>query len=278
MSTADEEPGRAGAEASPTGPGARLSGAREARGLSVQAAAESLGVPAYVLEALEANDWQRLEAPVYVRGYLRKYARLLGLDEDEIVAGYEDSARPHDPAVRAHATSAFPRRNNSRWLAPATIGIVAIVLVLIGIWGWHRLHRRSVTRVPAAVSATMAITRGGPAKASAGTALPAATAPSPPGPAPGRPALHLELKVSAPSWIEVYGPDHDRLYYNLAAAGDNLTFDRAHGPFTVFLGNAEGVQVLLDGKPIAIPATDRTGKTARLTLGSPQTPPSSSTS
>lgn len=281
MSEADQEPGRGGAEPDRSGPGGRLTEAREAHGLSVQAAAESLGASAYVLEALEANDWQRLEAPVYVRGYLRKYARLLGLEENEIVAAYERSASPHDPAVRAHATTGFPRRNSTRWLAPATIGIVVIIVVLMAIWGWHRLHRRAGTaQIPtAAPSATMAVTQGAPLQASTGASLPVAgTRPVPSGAGQSPSSLHLELKVNSPSWIEVYGPDHDRLYYNLAAAGDTLTFDRARGPFTVFIGNADGVRVLLNGKPVVIPAADRSGKTARMTLGSPQAAPPGSTS
>lgn len=275
MSEADRDLGTAGDERSQGEPGARLRSAREAHELGIQAAAESLGVPGYVLEALEGNDWERLEAPVYVRGYLRKYARLLGLPEDEIVSAYEASANPHDPDVRAHATSALPRRNNVRWLAPATIGIAAIILVLVAIWGWHRLHRRSGgEQVPAAAaSAAMALTHTVPAAAATRSSLPAAgTSAARQDAMPSRPQFHLELKVGAPSWIEVYGPEHERLYYNLAAAGDTLSFDRAHGPFTVFLGNAGAVQISLNGKPVAIPASDRSGKTARLTVGSSQTP------
>jgi len=267
------------------GPGARLAEARERRGLSLEAAAESMGVPMQVLEALETDDWERLEAPVYVRGYLRKYARLLGLPEHEVVAEYESSAAPSDPAVRAHASRTLPRGGGLKFLAPVSAAVVVVILVLAGIWAWHRLHRaKTPANVPAAaVSAMMAVSRNAPAAVSAGRAA-TATGPAPGGsamlPAAGtgsssasRGGLHLVLSLSAPSWVEAYGPGHKRLYYNLAAAGDTLHFDVATGPVTLFLGNAAAASLTRNGKPYPIPAGNGSDKTVRFTVKAPQAAP-----
>jgi len=257
-----------------------------------------MGVPAQVLEALESDDWARLEAPVYVRGYLRKYARLLGLPEDDVVSEYESSAVPTDPEVRAHASRTLPRGSGKRLLGPLGGVALIVILVLAGIWAWHRLHRpgKSANVPAAAVSAMMAATRNAPAVSSAlpgaatgrtpvavsaaapaGSGASAASGSS--GPAgTAKNAMHLVLSLSAPSWVEAYGPRHKRLYYNLAASGDSLHFDVAHGPVTLFLGNAPAASLTVNGKPYPVPSVSGSDKTARFTIKGNQSAPAQGTS
>ncbi len=64
----------------PSSPGARLRIEREAQGMSHQQAAESLNLDTMVLAHLEANDFAALGAPVFVKGHLRRYTTMLGLD------------------------------------------------------------------------------------------------------------------------------------------------------------------------------------------------------
>src|SRR3546814_12817349 len=61
------------------GCGQRLRAAREAAGLSGAEVASRLKTPSRFIEALEAEEWDRIGAPVFVRGQLRSYSRLLGL-------------------------------------------------------------------------------------------------------------------------------------------------------------------------------------------------------
>ncbi|NUO77427.1 MAG: DUF4115 domain-containing protein, partial [Lysobacter sp.] len=60
--------------------GARLKLAREQAGLSHADVSARLKMPTRVVQALEENDLERIGAPVFVRGQLRSYARLLGVD------------------------------------------------------------------------------------------------------------------------------------------------------------------------------------------------------
>lgn len=97
------EPGTEGAGAS-GGPGPRLRAAREARKLSIAEVSSQLRLDASTLSALENNDFQGLAAPIFVRGYLRNYARLLGMDETEVVAEYDAQGVP-EPAPTLNAIS-----------------------------------------------------------------------------------------------------------------------------------------------------------------------------
>ena len=73
-------------------PGAFLAAKRGERGLSLEQAASATRIRPEFLSALEADEPELLPAPVYARGYLRTYARYLGLDEESLVA------RLHQPA------------------------------------------------------------------------------------------------------------------------------------------------------------------------------------
>ncbi|MGH8427819.1 MAG: helix-turn-helix domain-containing protein [Gammaproteobacteria bacterium] len=253
-------------------PGARLKAAREERHLTLDEAAKSLFMARHLLVALEADDFEHLGASVYVRGYLRKYAQFLGLPDDELITDYEVVAAPRDPRVRARAVSGLPRQGTTHWFAPTLIGLVVIVAILVAVWVWRSglLHKTAANPPPTAVSAAMTMTREVPAKATRATVTP---------PPPARPTtaathaqgaaipkIHLVLKVKAPSWIEVYDAGGKRLYYDLANAGQTLSFDSASVPYKIFLGNAAGIEVEANGQPVSIPAADVAGTTAHFNV------------
>ncbi len=270
------------ANATDASPGHQLSTAREAKGISLDTVSESTGIPRNVLEALEANEWGELDAPVYVRGYLRKYARMLGLDQSALVKAYEASALPRDPELHSYVSEHLPSDHNVRWLIPVTALVVVVVLVLVGLWSWHRFRSssRNVQAPASAVSAMMALTNAMPAHASASTGVgqaPPQVTVKQGGAAEGGARLHLHMQLDQPSWIEVYGPDNKRLYYNLAAAGSELNFHADKGSLRVFLGNAAGVKLEVNGKDFQIPASDFSGHKARFKINADTASPAAGT-
>lgn len=64
--------------------GALLRQAREQQGYSLGEVAERLKFPARQVEALEAGVYEGLPEPVFIKGFLRSYARLLGVDEAQL--------------------------------------------------------------------------------------------------------------------------------------------------------------------------------------------------
>lgn len=88
------------------------------------------------------------------------------------------------------------------------------------------------------------------------------------GPSGGQGLTHAKFTLSAASWVEVYDATGKRLYYDLAPAGDSLELSGA-GPLQVFLGNAPGVSIELNGTPFDLKAYSRADNTARFKLGAP---------
>lgn len=210
--------------------GHMLQAAREARRLGVEKVARELRLSVGTVGALERDDYASLPPPAFVRGYLRSYARLLDLPEQEIVDAYNrvagDGPDPElRPAVRGHS-GARP----APWLGP--LGLV--LLGIAGIWG-YQYWRSSQTpgpalppvglsepapAEPAANGSVMPgreevpLPSGGPAPASSPMAaadaprLPAAS-PNPsaqplPSPQPLQPKVDtLTLSFSGESWASV---------------------------------------------------------------------------
>ena len=117
--------------------GALLRERREGRGLSAQDVAGKLNILASRIEALEAGDLSGMPHATYARGFLRTYARFVGIDPDEPgAAGAIASVAPKDEGqdLRPYAPdpTARPRRD-TRWVGIVlSLGIFG--LICLGIW------------------------------------------------------------------------------------------------------------------------------------------------
>lgn len=120
-------------------PGALLKRERERRSISVQQAAEDLHLDPWIIEAIEANRFQALGAPVYAKGHLRKYATKLGLSVQEVFDRYEalnDRPVEPDPIPTAIATPPVQPRRASKTPIWIVIGIVVVALVGWAVYAW----------------------------------------------------------------------------------------------------------------------------------------------
>ena len=115
-------------------PGARLRGAREAKGLTIEAAAERLRLNAALVLAMEEERLALLGAPVFVRGHLRNYAALLGLPEEEILAAFGSGEIP-EPSFLPAMDLRPKVHDHARWAWPITAVLLAIAVVA-AFWWW----------------------------------------------------------------------------------------------------------------------------------------------
>lgn len=118
-----------------TGIGDTLRDARQQRGLSLEDAAAETRIRATHLAALEQEEFTRLGGDVYVRGFIRSYAKLLGLDPAPLLEAYgggatRPAASPQPPPRMSLATGSLersPRRGVGVGVA------VAALLAIIGL-------------------------------------------------------------------------------------------------------------------------------------------------
>jgi len=77
--------------------GQKLETARQAKGVSVSEAGQATKILSKFIEAMEADDFGALSAPVYAKSFIKMYAKYLGLDASPLV---EEYATQHAPKVR----------------------------------------------------------------------------------------------------------------------------------------------------------------------------------
>ncbi len=114
------------------GLGLTLSRARQEQDMSVEHVARQMNLPAKAIVALETEAFDVLPEPAFVRGYLRSYCRLLGIEEQPVVDKYQRQGF-RDPDLVTPENE--PKNTNSgaltRWM---TVLLLLIVLGLSGFW------------------------------------------------------------------------------------------------------------------------------------------------
>jgi hypothetical protein len=118
-----------------TGIGRALRSAREHRGKSLEEAGRETRVRTDYLDALEREAFEMLGSDVYVRGFLRSYAKYLGLNHEKVVDAYErvyGRPKPAPAPVERAATVAptealvLTERKRPNWLLAAAAALVVL--------------------------------------------------------------------------------------------------------------------------------------------------------
>ena len=114
------------------GPGSRLRQAREAANRNIGEISAALHLNPQTVEALEADSFDRLPPPAFVRGYLKGYARLLGLPPGPILEAYD--RRGFEPPPLVSDVPRTPQTHPSDLairLGAYGIGVILVVLVVL---------------------------------------------------------------------------------------------------------------------------------------------------
>jgi cytoskeleton protein RodZ len=269
---------RAAAPGAGMPPNERLAQARQAQGLSTGEVARQLKLSVWQVEALESGQYQQLPGPIFVRGFIRNYARLLKLDPEELVHAVTDSL----PAAAELADSPqardipFPSGGPRRWVRYAAGVAVVVVLLAVYEFYFNKEPATVATEVPPAATPPVKEPQAAaPAKptreASAKTSReaqtkPPATAPAPTpqvaavapaaasAPQPRERVAHpddreLRFVFDEESWVEVRDRNDQTIFSQLNRAG---TTRRIVGlpPLQIVVGNSQGVRMTFDGREI----------------------------
>jgi cytoskeleton protein RodZ len=295
-------------EAKAEGPrgGERLAEARRAKQISVLEIAKELHVEEAKIRALENNDFDVLGAPVFAKGHLKKYAQIVGVDHDDVLADYYRLTRSQEiPPVIVQ------RQKPRREVSPGPLIAAIAVLMLAALAYWLLVERPLATppeptAVPSAVPATTPEPEPGPttdtaladdAEAGEEPAGPSAEEPTAeetpaqlPADEPDEVAAEAEqaqpvVADTAPQvadendvrlsvtflgdcWTEIIDASGRRLFFQLGRSGRTVNVS-GPGPLSVLFGDAGNVDIRVNGEDFTIPAANRRGRTARLTISGP---------
>lgn len=269
--------------------GSMLVNARQRLNLRPEDIAEKLKLGLRQVNALEQGHYEQLPGDLFVRGFVRSYAKLVGADEALLLQTLSYELKPVDaPAISAAGENiALQPRHIPLWVF--VVGFVLFVALVAPILVYYGLNRdlpqlgkaAPATETKAASQPAVSLPASG--LASAPIAVPLAVAPKPvvaasmtaaaplvaSSPAVSASAVQakpgpLQLRFSGESWVEVYDGQHARVFYQLGKAGDVANVG-GMPPFEVVIGNAAAVSVAYRGQPVDLAPFTRVN-VARLKL------------
>lgn len=261
--------------------GAAFRAARENLGMSLADAARQLRLSARQVEALEADDYAHLPSAIFVRGFIRNYAKLLQIDAEPLLAqaGRVIPAKPESVIVPQPHGAPFPTGRERFWRQYAMVGVVLALGIPFVVYELVREPEPVKTAAttpatPAAVAVAPAVTQAvspavaeaapaGPANESqAGVVAHAVAAPPVPGAAAG--AGQIRLAFDRESWVEIHDGRGQRILSQLNPAG-TVQVLRGEPPFSLIIGNAAHVRLAYNDKAVDLTPHIKV-EVARLTL------------
>ncbi|HST28819.1 MAG TPA: RodZ domain-containing protein [Rudaea sp.] len=278
--------------------GQRLRAAREAKGLSCDAASHALKLPVTVVKALEAEQFERIGHGVFLRGYLSKYLQLLDLPQVLADRAVQDHAEL--PPLTTNGTISHPRYLFERYSGSALYliltGVIVVPAVLLALragFDQNLTRIMSLDTPPPAIAASLAdhaiaaptadsLVSQPPVRLAAAPApakpeeapLVASMTPFPAAVAESRPAAvsapvsnsgnRMHLSLTQASWVEIVDAAGAKIEYGLLPAGSERDY-ASDKVLDIRIGNADGASLTIDGKPLDL-ATFRRANVAHLKI------------
>jgi cytoskeletal protein RodZ len=259
---------------------------RVRRGLELEQIAAQTKIGLHLLEAMEADQFDRLPGGVFTRSFLRQYANALGLDEEEVITWlkeqFEEPPEPL-PAPPPEARSSLPQMPSfedvrDRLRSDSSLGalawVVIVVLVCAGVYQlWQRGPRpTSVTQTPSAPSKTTqpqaslkpgapptpapevskpefrpaTVAEDGTIAAPAASGTPAPVEPNPIPEAAG--VVRVAFTATEPVWVSIKS-DGTRAYSGTIDSQESKQF-AASRKMVALVGNAGALKISLNGRPV----------------------------
>lgn len=280
--------------------GEQLAAARQARGLAVVDIAQTLKLGVRQVEALEDGNWQGLPGQTFIRGFVRNYARLVGVDAASLMAQLDEVLeKPVSglvvPASQQGAMPAAGGHGKKRDRAVIFSGGALVVLAALAYFLMpgdlsglrdsaqgllDSLARKEEPASPAVVAVAepafppgatpqqimspQALTPASEETAPAAATTSIVTAAPVTTETPSGAVAQMRFVFDKESWLEVRDRDNRLIFSQRLAAGSEQLLAGA-APLTLVIGYAPGVRLFWQGKPVDL-APHTKGDVARLVL------------
>ncbi len=193
---------------------------------------------------IEQEDFEQLPVEVYVKGFLRSYAKAVGADGDEVIRRYE--LRLND--VRKITESESSSKKMARGIWPKLLVLLVLLFFIIGLSILAVVFYRQTPDEDKPIEQKTAAEKG-PAVDTPSEEQGHETDSKPVKAVPEK--LLLQVTAVEDTWLKVIMDEKGSTVYNLHP-GDQIELEAAAG-FNLLIGNAGGLKLTLNDKPVSIP-------------------------
>ncbi|TDE19970.1 cytoskeleton protein RodZ [Vibrio owensii] len=137
--------------------GTLLKNKRESLGMTQKHVADRLRLRVSVIEDIENNRFEEQQVTTFTRGYLRSYAKLVGLDEKIVLAALEQTSevhvKPQETEMQSFSRKTKHEKHNSRIML-LTWAIAIVITGISGAWWWQNQQENSLAQLSAETAET----------------------------------------------------------------------------------------------------------------------------
>lgn len=125
------------------GPGDRLQAARIEKGLSIEDVANRMHLSVNILQSIEENNFEEITAPIFVKGYLRSYARIVSLGEEDMIQQYIEFYSDEDPPINSTSNTSPEISSGDARVKWTTYLVILVLCGLLAAWWWNKSQNQS---------------------------------------------------------------------------------------------------------------------------------------
>lgn len=116
--------------------GEKLREAREARGISISEVAEQTRISALYLEGIEADDYRTLPGGIFNKGFVKSYAKYVGVDEQEALQDYARLVSSQDNQVEEDTKTYRPEVLTDDRSGSFSLLTIIFAIIILGLISW----------------------------------------------------------------------------------------------------------------------------------------------
>lgn len=118
--------------------GTRLQQERTRRGLSEKAVADQLHITMHYVRAIESGTYDKLPGTVFARGYIKSYALLLELNEDELLDLFDQHIESESAVEQEQERRTAAHKKKTRMVPWLVISLLAFIAGFLGLWLYNK--------------------------------------------------------------------------------------------------------------------------------------------
>jgi len=217
--------------------GENLKKARNKKKISVDKVYRDTKIHPKIILALEEGKIDDLPDPIYVKSFVRKYAKYLGLDPQPLLKKYSVATSDNKPLNFSSVESLRTKGNYIKKLVyfkNFIYFILSISIILIIVWSVNKIYHRRKTDTTSLTSKSSTVSS---------EKVPLEEVLVPP-----NESLKLKIQTTKDTWIQVKA-DQTTVFQKVLHKGSTQEFN-ANNQFRVWVGKASGVNLYLNNIPL----------------------------